>query len=277
MPSTRWPRWAVPVRAPGAAPATTEPGRGGAEPDKDVAALPAWTVTHLHDAQTGGGNDGWADNAVGSGDEEDALRLPSGEREIPLLLADRNLDTDEDGRLPHKTVVVQESSPETGKPVTIPFSGPCTTVNGRIRPYAEVGLRRGTAHPDRGARRALHLGAARGPVRLLPPAHPRPAARPPAGRAHPARHQGHGLAPRDLGDGRGHRTKTYRRIARTFNDGLGFTIGEGSHEQWGFLNLAPTVHPMQPPTSRAARTSSGCPAGTWAEPTLSRGRCAGCP
>lgn len=79
---------AVPVRAPGAAPATTEPGRGGAEPDKDVAALPAWTVTHLHDAQTGGGNDGWADNAVGSGDEEDALRLPSGEREIPLLLAD---------------------------------------------------------------------------------------------------------------------------------------------------------------------------------------------
>lgn len=51
---------------------------------------------------------------------------------------------------------MQESSPETGKPVTIPFSGPCTTVNGRIRPYAEVGLRRGTAHPDRGAHRAPH-------------------------------------------------------------------------------------------------------------------------
>ncbi len=39
-------------------------------------------------------------------------------------------------------------------------------------------------------------------------------------------------------------TKTYRRTARTFNDGLGFTIGEGSHEQWSFLNLAPIVHPM---------------------------------
>ncbi|WP_436318636.1 multicopper oxidase domain-containing protein [Streptomyces griseofuscus] len=215
---------AIPVRAPGAAPATTEPGSGGAEPDKDVDALPALTVTHLHGAQTGGGNDGWADNAVGSGDEEDTLHLPSGEREIPLLLADRNLDTDEDGRLngrlPHKTVVVQESNPETGKPVTIPFSGPCTTVNGRIRPYAEVGLRRGTAHPDRGARRARHLRAARG-----------------------------------------HRTKTYRHIAQTFNDGLECTIGVGSHEQWSFLNLAPIVHPMQPPTSRAAMTSSGVPGG----------------
>ncbi|EST34592.1 O-aminophenol oxidase PhsA [Streptomyces roseochromogenus] len=174
----------VPARAPGTPPASTEPGREGVEPDKDVAALPAWTVTHLHGAQTGGGNDGWADNAVGHGDaqlseypndhqavqwwyhdhamnitrwnvmtglygtyllrddEEDALHLPSGEREIPLLLADRNLDTDEDGRLNgrllHKTVIVQQSNPETGKPVSVPFTGPYTTVNGRIWPYAEV-------------------------------------------------------------------------------------------------------------------------------------------
>ncbi|MEU2924362.1 O-aminophenol oxidase PhsA [Streptomyces sp. NPDC007251] len=174
----------VPARAPGAPPASTEPGREGVEPDKDVAALPAWTVTHLHGAQTGGGNDGWADNAVGHGDaqlseypndhpavqwwyhdhamnitrwnvmtglygtylvrddEEDALHLPSGEREMPLLLADRNLDTDEDGRLNgrllHKTVIVQQSNPETGKPVSLPFTGPYTTVNGRIWPYAEV-------------------------------------------------------------------------------------------------------------------------------------------
>ncbi|MGW7824879.1 O-aminophenol oxidase PhsA [Streptomyces puniciscabiei] len=174
----------VPARAPGTPAPSTDPGREGAEPDKDVAALPAWTVTHLHGARTGGGNDGWADNAVGHGDaqlseypndhqavqwwyhdhamnitrwnvmtglygtylvrdeEEDALRLPSGEREIPLLLADRNLDTDEDGRLNgrllHKTVIVQQSNPETGKPVSIPFTGPYTTVNGRIWPYAEV-------------------------------------------------------------------------------------------------------------------------------------------
>jgi spore coat protein A len=39
-------------------------------------------------------------------------------------------------------------------------------------------------------------------------------------------------------------TKTYTRTARTFNDGLGFTIGEGTYEQWTFLNLAPIVHPM---------------------------------
>lgn len=174
----------VPAGAPGTPAPSTEPGRAGVEPDKDVAALPAWVVTHLHGARTGGGNDGWADNAVGYGDaqlseypndhqavqwwyhdhamnitrwnvmtglygtyllrddEEDALQLPSGEREIPLLLADRNLDTDEDGRLNgrllHKTVIVQQSNPETGKPVSIPFTGPYTTVNGRIWPYAEV-------------------------------------------------------------------------------------------------------------------------------------------
>ncbi|MCE3031398.1 O-aminophenol oxidase PhsA [Streptomyces sp. CMSTAAHL-2] len=402
---------AVPVRAPGAAPATTEPGRGGAEPDKDVAALPAWAVTHLHGAQTGGGNDGWADNAVGSGDaqlseypndhqatqwwyhdhamnitrwnvmsglygtylvrddEEDALHLPSGKREIPLLLADRNLDTDEDGRLNgrllHKTVVVQQSNPETGKPVTIPFTGPYTTVNGRIWPYAEVdsawyrfrlvnasnarifdlvlidedgdpvpgivhqigsdgGLLPRPVPVDFGAELPTltaapaerfdllvdfrRLGGRT--LRLVNKGPGRPAGVPdPAGDVrypavmefrvreaaerdtfelpevlsgsfrrltHDLPH-GHRLVvltpPATKGAG-GHpeiwemtevtdtdgptlpadgvirltgpdgATKTYRRIARTFNDGLGFTIGEGSYEQWSFLNLAPTVHPM---------------------------------
>ncbi|MFJ3646478.1 O-aminophenol oxidase PhsA [Streptomyces murinus] len=402
---------AVPVRAPGAAPATTEPGRGGAEPDKDVAALPAWTVTHLHGAQTGGGNDGWADNAVGSGDaqlseypndhqatqwwyhdhamnitrwnvmsglygaylvrddEEDALHLPSGKREIPLLLADRNLDTDEDGRLNgrllHKTVVVQQSNPETGKPVTIPFTGPYTTVNGRIWPYAEVdsawyrfrlvnasnarifdlvlidedgdpvpgivhqigsdgGLLPRPVPVDFGAELPTLTAApaerfdllvdfrrlAGRTLRLVNKGPGRPAGVPdPAGDVrypavmefrvreaaerdtfelpevlsgsfrrltHDLPH-GHRLVvltpPATKGAG-GHpeiwemtevtdtdgptlpadgvirltgpdgATKTYRRIARTFNDGLGFTIGEGSYEQWSFLNLAPIVHPM---------------------------------
>ncbi|MEU8542841.1 O-aminophenol oxidase PhsA [Streptomyces sp. NPDC048717] len=160
------------------------PGREGAEPIKEVAALPAWSVTHLHGAQTGGGNDGWADNAVGFGDaqlseypndhqatqywyhdhamnitrwnvyaglvgtylvrddEEDALGLPSGARELPLILADRNLDQDEDGRLNgrllHKTTRLVAAHPETGKPVSLPFLGPYTTVNGTIWPYADV-------------------------------------------------------------------------------------------------------------------------------------------
>ncbi|MFF4113073.1 O-aminophenol oxidase PhsA [Streptomyces sp. NPDC001714] len=401
----------VPLRTDGRPQPNTEPGREGAEPDKDVAALPAWTVTHLHGAQTGGGNDGWADNAVGSGDaqlseypndhqavqwwyhdhamnvtrwnvhtglygtylvrddEEDALGLPCGEREIPLLLADRNLDTDEDGRLNgrllHKTVIVQQRNPETGKPVTTPFTGPYTTVNGRIWPYAEVtdGWYRfrlvnasnariyelvlvdedgnpvpGVLHQigsDGGllprpvpvdfdaalptltvapAERFDLLADFRGlegrKLRLVnkgrnqPPGVPDPAGdvRYPAvmefrvgcggttdgfelpevlsGSFRRLTHDiphGHRLIvltpPATKGAG-GHpeiwemtevtdpgsvqvpadgviqltgadgTTKTYRRTSRTFNDALGFTIAEGSYEQWSFLNLAPIVHPM---------------------------------
>ncbi|MFE0520669.1 O-aminophenol oxidase PhsA [Streptomyces sp. NPDC058954] len=401
----------VPARTPGTPPPSTEPGREGAEPNKDVAALPAWTVTHLHGAQTGGGNDGWADNAVGFGDaqlseypndhqavqwwyhdhamnitrwnvhtglygtylvrddEEDALQLPSGKREIPLLLADRNLDTDEDGRLNgrllHKTVIVQQRNPETGKPVSIPFTGPYTTVNGRIWPYADVDaawyrfrlvnasnariyelalvdedgnpvpgvvhqigsdgglLPRPVPVDFDGALPTLTVapaerfdllvdfrGLAGRRLRLVnkgrnqPPGVPDPAGdvRYPAvmefrvgedgcpdtfelpevlsGSFRRLTHDiphGHRLivltVPGTKGSG-GHpeiwemtevddpgdiqvpsegviqltgadgTTKTYRRISRTFNDGLGFTIAEGSYEQWSFLNLAPIVHPM---------------------------------
>ncbi|MDR3079596.1 MAG: multicopper oxidase domain-containing protein [Streptomyces sp.] len=394
--------------------ASTEPGRGGVEPNKDVAALPAWTVTHLHGAQTGGGNDGWADNAVGFGDaqlaeypndhqatqwwyhdhamnvtrwnvytglygtylirddEEDALHLPSGEREIPLLLADRNLDTDEDGRLNgrllHKTVIVQEQNPETGKPVSLPFTGPYTTVNGRIWPYAEVdaawyrfrllnasnariydlvlvdeennpvpgvvhqigsdggllprpvpidfddALPTLTAAPAERfdllvdfrqlAGRTLRL-VNKGPNQLPGVPDPEGDVRYPdvlefrvracgedgkddtfelpevlSGSFRRLTHDidhGHRLIvltpPATKGAG-GHpeiwemtevadasglhlpaegiiqltgpdgRTKTYRRTSRTVNDALGFTLAEGSYEQWSFLNLAPIVHPM---------------------------------
>ncbi|MFD4505897.1 O-aminophenol oxidase PhsA [Streptomyces sp. NPDC058457] len=401
----------VPLRTDGRPQANTEPGREGVEPDKDVAALPAWTVTHLHGARTGGGNDGWADNAVGSGDaqlseypndhqavqwwyhdhamnvtrwnvhtglygtylvrddEEDALQLPCGEREIPLLLADRNLDTDEDGRLNgrllHKTVVVQQRNPETGKPVSTPFTGPYTTVNGRIWPYAEVAdgwyrLRLVNAsnariyelvlvdEDDNPVPGVLHqIGSDGGllprPVPVgfdaaLPTLTAAPAERfdlladfrglagkklrlvnkgrnQPPGVSDPAGDvrypavlefrvgcggaadgfelpevlsgsfrrlthdipHGHRLIvltpPATKGAG-GHpeiwemtevtdpgsvqvpaegviqltgadgTTKTYRRTSRTFNDALGFTIAEGSYEQWSFLNLAPIVHPM---------------------------------
>jgi len=112
--------------------ATPDPGRDGAEPLAAVAALPPWLVVHLHGARTGGGNDGWTENAVLPGeaqlaeylndqpaaalwyhdhamaitslnvisglagmylirdDEEDALRLPSGTHEVPLIICDRN-------------------------------------------------------------------------------------------------------------------------------------------------------------------------------------------
>nr|WP_306934149.1 O-aminophenol oxidase PhsA [Streptomyces luteogriseus] len=401
----------VKLRRDGRPQASTEPGREGVEPDKDVAALPAWSVTHLHGAQTGGGNDGWADNAVASGDaqlseypndhqavqwwyhdhamnitrwnvmaglygtylvrddEEDALRLPSGEREIPLLLADRNLDTDEDGRLNgrllHKTVVVQDANPETGKPVSIPFTGPYTTVNGRVWPYAaveagwyrfrlvnasnariydlvlvdeendpvpgvlhQIGSDGGllprpvpvgfdeelptlTAAPaERFDLLADFRGLAGRTLRLVnkgrnqPPGVPDPAGDVPypavlefridemcepdtfelpavlSGSFRRLTHDiGHGhrlvvLTPPATKGAGGHpemwemtevehpgdlrvpadgviqvtgpdgATRTYRRTARTFNDALGYTVAEGSHEQWSFLNLAPIVHPM---------------------------------
>ncbi|MFF1505190.1 O-aminophenol oxidase PhsA [Streptomyces sp. NPDC058316] len=387
------------------------PGRDGAEPNADVAALPAWTVTHLHGAQTGGGNDGWADNAVGFGDaqlseypndhqaaqwwyhdhamnitrwnvyaglvgtylirddEEDALGLPSGERELPLILADRNLDTDEDGRLNgrllHKTTVVVEADPESGKPVSIPFLGPYTTVNGRIWPHLDLDdawyrfrlvnasnariydlvlvddennpvpgvirqigsdggllprpvpvdfdevLPQLTIAPAERMDLLIDFSALAGRrVRLvnrgrLAAGVPDPAASVPfpqvmefrvreTGRRdgfelpevlsgsfrryeHGRVEHGHRLvvltAPGTVGGG-GHpeiwemaeveegadvrvpsdgviqvrgedgTVRTYRRIARTFNDGLGFTVGEGAYEQWSFLNLGGPTHPM---------------------------------
>ncbi|WP_017591910.1 O-aminophenol oxidase PhsA [Nocardiopsis potens] len=170
----------------GAPPPTNAPGRGErAETVEGVDALPPWTVTHLHGAVTGAGDDGWAQNAVLPGgsmlaeypneqramtlwyhdhamditrwnvysgllgmyllrdDEEDALRLPSGDYEVPLIIADRNLDTDADGRLTgrllHKTAIVGRD--EEGGNLTLPFLGPYTLVNGVIWPYLDVEAR----------------------------------------------------------------------------------------------------------------------------------------
>ncbi|WP_051943412.1 multicopper oxidase family protein [Streptacidiphilus rugosus] len=162
----------VPESAP---PAENEPGIDPGGVDKAAAGLPAWTVTHLHGARTGGGNDGWTENAVLPGEsqlseypndqpatalwyhdhamgitrlnvqaglagmylvrdeEEDALGLPGGAYEIPLVLCDRNLALGDDGaftgELLHKT-----AGP-------LPFFGPYTLVNGVIWPYLEVRAR----------------------------------------------------------------------------------------------------------------------------------------
>jgi FtsP/CotA-like multicopper oxidase with cupredoxin domain len=157
--------------------ATAGPGRDGAGLRADVAALPPWTVVHLHGARTNAGNDGWTENGVLPGgaqlseylneqratalwyhdhamaitslnmmaglmgmylirdDEEDALHLPHGKREIPLVICDRNLDTDAHGRLTgdllYKTSVLPNG-------IKLPFSGPFTLVNGVIWPYMNV-------------------------------------------------------------------------------------------------------------------------------------------
>ncbi len=157
------------------------PGREGAAARADVAELPPWAVVHLHGAVTGGGNDGWAENAVlpgaaqlaeypndqpaaglwyhdhamhithlnvmtglGAGaylirdEEERRLRLPTGDREIPLVFFDRNLDLDDDGAftggLLYKGIVVADDPYELVRP----FSGPFNLVNGVIWPHLDV-------------------------------------------------------------------------------------------------------------------------------------------
>ncbi|MEV0263638.1 multicopper oxidase domain-containing protein [Streptomyces sp. NPDC050617] len=148
--------------------------------DRGAPKLPPWTVVHLHGARTGGGNDGWTDNAVAPGEtqlseyandqaattlwyhdhamnitslnvmtgltgmywirdeEEEALGLPDGPQEIPLVLCDRNLDTDWEGRLTgrlmHKVFRNEQDVP-------LPFYGPYTLVNGVIQPHLEVAAR----------------------------------------------------------------------------------------------------------------------------------------
>jgi FtsP/CotA-like multicopper oxidase with cupredoxin domain len=73
--------------------------------------------------------------------EEDGLRLPHGEYEVPLIIGDRNLDTDAEGNLTgqllHK-VTILSTVPEK---VTAAFTGPFTVVNGVIWPHFNVDAR----------------------------------------------------------------------------------------------------------------------------------------
>jgi FtsP/CotA-like multicopper oxidase with cupredoxin domain len=167
--------------------ATTGPGRDGAEPRADVAAMPPWTVVHLHGAHTGADNDGWTENGALPGRaqlseypndqaattlwyhdhamaitalnvvaglagmylirdaEEDALRLPSGALEVPLIVCDRNLDMDADGEftgdlLYKQTILPSPPGPDPMK-LKLPFTGPFTLVNGVIWPHMDVDAR----------------------------------------------------------------------------------------------------------------------------------------
>ncbi|MGH3941930.1 MAG: multicopper oxidase family protein [Pseudonocardiaceae bacterium] len=164
-------------------PQAPKPGRDGAAPLQDVAALPPWTVVHLHGARTAAGNDGWTENGVLPGDaqlaeypndqqattlwyhdhamaitalnvlaglvgmylirdaEEDCLRLPHGKHEIPLVICDRNLDTDSDGNLTGQLLDKLDIIPDDPELRTFPFIGPFTLVNGVIWPHLDVKAR----------------------------------------------------------------------------------------------------------------------------------------
>lgn len=68
-------------------------------------------------------------------EEEEALNLPQGEYELPLVIQDRNLDLDDDGNftgaLLHKVEVNNGDGPAE-------FFGPYTLVNGKIWPRVSV-------------------------------------------------------------------------------------------------------------------------------------------
>ncbi|AHH98175.1 hypothetical protein KALB_4813 [Kutzneria albida DSM 43870] len=71
-------------------------------------------------------------------DEEESLRLPAGDREVPLVICDRNFDTDAQNRLTgtmlHKTTVMRTDPLRQVRS----FAGPYTLVNGVIWPHKEV-------------------------------------------------------------------------------------------------------------------------------------------
>jgi FtsP/CotA-like multicopper oxidase with cupredoxin domain len=72
-------------------------------------------------------------------DEERALGLPGGAREIPLLLCDRNLDTvPATGQLTGQLLFKIPAVPYAGALVPAGFTGPFNTVNGTIWPHLDV-------------------------------------------------------------------------------------------------------------------------------------------
>ncbi|SCL14792.1 Multicopper oxidase with three cupredoxin domains (includes cell division protein FtsP and spore coat protein CotA) [Micromonospora nigra] len=73
-------------------------------------------------------------------EEEDGLGLPGGDREIPLVITDRNLDTDPaTGALTGQLLFKFQYLPATG--TTAPVTGPFTLVNGVIWPHLDVDAR----------------------------------------------------------------------------------------------------------------------------------------
>lgn len=111
-----------------------------AEYPNDQPATALWYHDHAMDITRWTVFAGLAGLYVVRDEEEAALRLPSDEREIPLIIQDRNFDTDDDGhltgRLLHKTLIVAKEN--DGTPVSAPFFGPYTLVNGTVWPHLDV-------------------------------------------------------------------------------------------------------------------------------------------
>ncbi|MEQ0565795.1 multicopper oxidase domain-containing protein [Amycolatopsis sp. NEAU-NG30] len=102
-------------------------------------AMPLWYHDHAMAITRFNVHTGLAGMYLVRDDEEDSLGLPHGDREIPLIITDRNLDLDPatqtlTGQLLFKV-------PEAPGGALIPFSGPFNLVNGVIWPHLDVDAR----------------------------------------------------------------------------------------------------------------------------------------
>ncbi|MBP2708269.1 multicopper oxidase domain-containing protein [Microbispora sp. RL4-1S] len=120
--------WMENVMAPGRTQVVTYPN--------DLLAPVLWYHDHAHHVTRFNILAGLSGMYVVRSDEEDDLRLPRGDRLIPLILSDRNFELDPAGKLTgqllHKIEKVSQ------REVVAPFVGPYNLVNGTIWPYLEV-------------------------------------------------------------------------------------------------------------------------------------------
>lgn len=105
----------------------------------DQAATTLWYHDHTHHVSRFSVYAGLAGMFLSRNDEEEALDLPEGARDVPLFLSDRNFDVDESGalvgRLVHKVEMI---GPQR---LMRTHSAPYTLVNGVVWPYLDVAPR----------------------------------------------------------------------------------------------------------------------------------------
>ncbi|MER5636771.1 multicopper oxidase domain-containing protein [Kitasatospora sp. NPDC002227] len=156
-------------------PAENSPGIDAAFLNPKAAVLPGWAVTHLHGAVTGGGHDGWTDNAVPAG-EAQLSEYPNDQAATALWYHDHAMGITRlnvNAGLAGLYLVRDEEEDQLGLPADefevplvlcdrnlataadgsltgqllfktvgpLPFSGRYTLVNGRIWPYQQVRAR----------------------------------------------------------------------------------------------------------------------------------------
>ncbi|MEV4113906.1 multicopper oxidase domain-containing protein [Nonomuraea sp. NPDC049695] len=102
----------------------------------DLLAPVLWYHDHAHHVTRFNILAGLSGMYVIRSDEEDDLRLPRGDRLIPLILSDRNFELDSAGKLTGQ--LLHKIEKVSKREVVAPFVGPYNLVNGTIWPYLEV-------------------------------------------------------------------------------------------------------------------------------------------